>query len=126
MAYHEDAKERPTPRRDIAPICIWVTPEERTAIIANAQACGLSTSAYARNLALGHSPASLLDLKEVRNLIAAKADLGRLGGLLKMWLTDEIRYNQLYDTPIRDLLDQIATAQNELLAVIYRIAGTKR
>lgn len=108
-------------RRWPVPLKMYVTPEERRAIVQNAKDSGLSMSAYARNLALGHSPASILDMREMRNLIQAKADLGRLGGLLKMWLTDEIRYNQLYDIKIDDLLERINQAQDKLLSIIHLI-----
>ena len=126
MPKHEDAKERTPARRDIPPLCAWVTKDERDAIIANAEACGLSTSAYMRNLALGHTPASILDLKEMGNLIATRADLGRLGGLLKMWLTDEIRFNEVYQGTIDDLLDELDASQKKLMAVIHRIDREKR
>ncbi len=117
----DDAIIKTTPRRNIEPICVWVNEEEREAIIANAKACGLSASAYARNLALGHSPPTILDLKEVGNLMATRADLGRLGGLFKMWLSDMVRYNQIYDQPVDELLAKISEAQDKLLAVIHRI-----
>lgn len=110
------------PRKRAHRVRVYATPEEKELIAENARACGLSTSTYARSLALGHRPASNLDLKEVRNLLSVKADLGRLGGLLKMWLTDEFRYNHLYDVTIEDLLEQIGKTQDTLARIVRQIA----
>lgn len=70
------------------PFYVWVTPEERAAIEKNAAATNLSASAYLRTLGLGYQPKSLLDVKHVLELVKLGGDMGRLGGLLKMWLVE--------------------------------------
>jgi hypothetical protein len=73
-------------RRDI--IKVVVTGEEAAAIKEKAGAARLSLSSYLRTLALGWTPKSTLDHQAVLALAKTNADLGRLGGLLKLWLSD--------------------------------------
>jgi hypothetical protein len=74
---------------------VYVTPEEKARIAANAKASRLSMSAYARTLALGGNAASSLDMDGLNKLIKMSADLGRLGGLLKMFLTNDERLEDI-------------------------------
>ena len=48
----------------------------------------MSVAAYLRALGTGHSPPGKVDLRAIHELGRLRADLGRLGGLLKLWLTD--------------------------------------
>lgn len=121
MNRNVDAKNSEAPRRDVPPISIWVTNEERAAILTAAKSCGLSASAYARNLTLGYRPSSILDLEETRKMFALKADLGRLGGLLKLWLSDPIQYNDRHGEPIEELLTKLNEAQDRLMTIIRRV-----
>ena len=45
-------------------------------------------SVYLKTLGLGYEPKSLLDAERVGELLKACGDLGRLGGLLKLWLSE--------------------------------------
>jgi hypothetical protein len=74
---------------------VYVTPEEKARIAASARASRLSMSAYARALSLGERPAGALDMDAVKKLIKVSADLGRLGGLLKMLLTNDERLEDI-------------------------------
>jgi hypothetical protein len=67
---------------------VRVTPEERTEIERLAAATGLPVATYLRNLGLTFEPKSTLDAKNVLELLKLGGDLGRLGGLLKLWLSD--------------------------------------
>lgn len=60
---------------------------EKKLIEERALSCGMKTGAYVRSLALGYSPRSLNDHKVTKDLLTVNADLGRLGGLLKLWLS---------------------------------------
>jgi len=80
-------RHRADGRRDEV-LKIRVTAAERAAIDAGAKRVQLSTGAYLRALGLGHNPPSKVDLQAIRELGMLRADLGRLGGLLKLWLTD--------------------------------------
>ena len=74
-------------RKESTPIKVWVTPEEKVAIGAKADAHSLSASGYLRRLGLALPVASTIDQRAILELVKINADLGRLGGLIKMWLT---------------------------------------
>jgi hypothetical protein len=88
MAKGIEEAEKDTRPRGKNPFKVWVTPEEKARIERLAAASGLSASTYLRTLGLGHEPKSVLDAERVGDLLKACGDLGRLGGLLKLWLTD--------------------------------------
>ena len=100
-------------------IKVYVKPEEKAHIAANARACRLSMSAYARTLALGAKPTSTLDLTHLNKVLKVSADLGRLGGLLKMTLTNDERLDeigrQMGRTTIDNTLVDIRATQANLL-----------
>ena len=65
--------ERPRKQR----IEVWVTPEEKAAIEANAKRCrSRSSSSYLRELGQGFEPKSRFDQQFIRELMAIKADQG--------------------------------------------------
>jgi hypothetical protein len=82
------AKRVITAPRGKRPINVWVTAEERAQIERLAAATSLPVSVYLRTLGLGYEPKSLLDAERVGELLKACGDLGRLGGLLKLWLSE--------------------------------------
>jgi hypothetical protein len=81
----------PSTRRDSPPIKVWVLPVEKASIEAAAASHSMSSSNYLRTLGLGYPITSTIDQKAVLELMKINADLGRLGGLLKMWLSNEER-----------------------------------
>ena len=103
-------------------IKVYLKPSEKAAIAANAAACRLSASAFVRTLALGGRPASGVDLDKMEELLKVHADLGRLGGLLKMTLTNDERLNEIGRdmavTTIDNILVDIRFAQAKLLKLI--------
>lgn len=76
-------------RKGTTPIKVWVLPDEKEAITQKAKAAGLSASAYLRNVGMGTPVTGVADQEAVLELVKINADLGRLGGLLKMWLTND-------------------------------------
>ena len=74
------------PRRNR--IDVWCNDEEFARIKATAVASGLSISEYLRTLGRGYEPRSTFDSKIVDRLAQLHADQGRLGGLLKFWLSN--------------------------------------
>ena len=76
-------------RKGSTPVKAYCLPNEKEAIERTARQCGLSVGAYLRNVALGYEPRSTLDLEKIDDLAKVNADLGRLGGLLKLWLTNK-------------------------------------
>lgn len=100
-------------------------PEEKKMIDQNAKNVGLSTSTYLRNIGIGIEVKGILDQKAVGDMAKVNADLGRLGGLLKMWLSNDERlaiFNQeQVKASILEALGKIKTAQDELLKTVKRL-----
>ena len=101
-------------RKGHTPINVWVTPDEKSDIISLAKSTGLSTSTFLRNLGMGYQVKSIVDNKRVEELARINGDLGRLGGLLKLWLTDDLRTRQFGESTIRALLSKIDQNQNQM------------
>ena len=89
-----DAKKEKT-RRESTPIKVWVTPDEKSAIRTKAGAHSLSTSSYLRRLGLALPVESTIDQRAILDLAKINADLGRFGGLIKMWLTTNADFESL-------------------------------
>ena len=102
-------------RKGNTPIYVWVTPSEKEIIHANAKACGMSNSAYLRQVGLGMPIKSILDQNSIADLAKVNTDQGRLGGLLKLWLTDNAKlkpYDQAkLSVNIIKLLEEIKRLQ---------------
>jgi hypothetical protein len=114
-------------RKETPQFRVLVTPAERAAIRANADACGLPVSKFLRALGLGYAPAAKLDAAAVKDLLRVSGDLGRLGGLLKMYLTDRDKFNTTQVISVARLLEQIEAthrrvrdAANDALADMER------
>ncbi len=113
-----------TKRRHIK---IWVTEEDKQQIAANAAVCGMSMSAYAKSLALGYKPVCLNNLNELDKVYKLNADLGRLGGLLKMLLTNDDRLHGMSVgrgmaiATIEDTLFNLRSCQEELRIMIEAV-----
>lgn len=106
-------------RKGSSPIKVWVLPEEKRDIEANATMHGLSSSSFLRRVGLGMTAKSVLDQQAIIELAKVNGDLGRLGGLLKMWLTNDEKLavydrTQLNQT-ILGVLENIRTIQATLL-----------
>ncbi|MEE5133191.1 CopG family transcriptional regulator [Pseudomonas alliivorans] len=82
-------KEKAPARRRGKPIEVWVTDEEKEAITERAREAGMSRSGYLRALGLNTPIRSVVDLKAVADLCRINGDLGRVAGLLKLWLAEK-------------------------------------
>lgn len=91
-------------------LTVRVMPNEQQQIIANATRAGLSISEYVRRVCLGHHVPSYEKAHAVRELIRVNGDLGRLGGLLKMWLMNEDRHQG----QVKHLLDELNTLKDDM------------
>jgi hypothetical protein len=105
-------------RKESTPIVVRVTPDEKATIEAYARQTGRSTSSYLRLLGLGYAPQSIVDHREVERLAKINGDLGRLGGLLKLWLTNDARTAQYGESVIRTVLDRILHTQAKMLEIM--------
>ena len=76
-------------RRRGKPIEVWVNDEEKSQIAIRAKECGLSRSGYLRAVGLNYPIRSVVDLAAVADLARVNGDLGRVAGLLKLWLAEK-------------------------------------
>ena len=106
------------PRPDI--LKVVVSAAERAAIEERAVSTGLSLSAFLRKLGTGYEPKSTLDRRAVQDLVKVNADQGRLGGLLKLWLTDRAAEGAP-TTDVRRLLKEIEETQVLLRSLVQRL-----
>ena len=114
-------------RKASAHIAVWCLPAEKARIEANAKAAGLSASRYLRDVGLGMPIRGVLDHEAVLALAKVNADQGRLGGLLKMWLSNNERLSGPRGVQVRalieEILDDIGRAQGELLSTVQSVRG---
>jgi hypothetical protein len=109
--------ERSMPVDRLRPLKAFVTSEERAEIARRAAMSGLTVSAYLRNVALGVRVESVRDQEAILALIKLNADQGRLGGLLKLWLSTRPGLGAP-KTDIRQLLREIEEVQRRIRALI--------
>ena len=84
-----NTKGKTPARRRGKPIEVWVTDEEKATITARSKEAGMARSAYLRALGLNTPVRSVVDLIAVADLAKVNGDLGRVAGLLKLWLAEK-------------------------------------
>ena len=107
-------------RSRVRPMKVFVTDDERARIEQRATSAGLSVSAFLRVAGLHEPIRSVLDHDAIVALARVNADQGRLGGLLKLWLTDQPGQG-VSGADIRQLLDRIGEAQAKLAEIAGRV-----
>ena len=98
-----------------------VLPEEEMMIKAKASEAGLTIAEYLRNLGLGYTVPSVIDNRQVDALLKINADLGRLGGLIKLWLTNDRRTKYIGKSQLHMTLDTIRETQSVMLNEIIKL-----
>lgn len=104
-------------------ITVWLLPEEKALIQRKAKAHDLKDSAYLRTLGLNLPIKSTVDQAAVLELARVNGDLGRLGGLLKRWLTNQDRAMDL--ERLESLLDKIEATQEQLARTADTLLGKR-
>jgi hypothetical protein len=97
---------------------------EAEAIEALARSVGMSVAAYLRAVGTGYQPRAVVDRDRIDAMLKINGDLGRLGGLLKLWLGDDAKLNQFDRRQVRQAilvaLRRIDENQESLRDVIRR------
>lgn len=70
-------------------IKVWVNNDEKAELADRAAQAGLSLSAYMKVAALIAPIRARSDLSAVTDLVRVNGDLGRVAGLLKLWLAEK-------------------------------------
>ena len=108
-----------------AAIRVWVTPDEQQQIARRAQEAGMSQSAYLRAVGVGTPIQSTVDGDAVMTLLRANGDLGRVGGLLKWWLSERPGFGAKAES-VREVLAGIEAAMAEMIKAAGSIQVAKR
>lgn len=102
-----------------------VLPEEETAIKRLAATAGLPVAAYLRNVALSYRFNRILYDSGVEELVRLNGDLGPLGNLLKLWLTDDPRTAHYGPPLIRAVLSKIEITMDEMQEIMQTVVIPK-
>lgn len=112
------------PRRKVPPVKVWVTDAEKAELAERAAQAGLSVSAYMLAAGLNHPIRSVLDLNAVADLVRVNGDLGRVAGLLKLWLAEK-RGHGARSVDVEALMRDFRALQAELHQIMGRaVRGT--
>lgn len=68
---------------------VWVNNDEKAELADRAAQSGLSLSAYMKAAGLNAPIRARVDLSAVADLVRVNGDLGRVAGLLKLWLAEK-------------------------------------
>ena len=98
-----------------------VLPIEEAEIKGKAMDAGLPVAEYLRNLGLGYQVPSIVDSRQVDSLLKINGDLGRLGGLIKLWLTNDKRTKLIGKSQLHLTLDSIRNTQSAMLNEIMKL-----
>ena len=99
-------------------ISVRVTETEFAIIEKKASCSAFTMSSYLRALGMNYPIRSKVDFIAVDNLIRSKADLARIGGLFKMWLSrDESTLGSKSRHDIEFILEDLEKKENEILEI---------
>lgn len=108
-------------RQKTAHIMVRVSPDEKLEIKRIASQCDLKPAAYLRELGLGYVPKSTIDAQAVEKLAHLHGDIGRVGGLLKMWLSDNSKSNFGRHLNIPEMVDRLSDLQKEIGETVKKL-----
>lgn len=108
-------------RRNTPPIKVYCLPDEKAEIQKNAERAGLSVAKFLREVGQGYEVKGIVDFQQVEVMAKINGDLGRLGGLLKLWLTNEEKTDEVGMVNIVSLLNKIEDKQDQLADVMQKI-----
>lgn len=103
-----------------ARIEVCLTPEEASALAASARQVGMSKSAYLRAVGLNLPVRSIVDLQAVLDLAKVNGDLGRVAGLLKLWLSERPGQGA-HPVDVEAMIRSFRAIQGQLLEVAGKV-----
>ncbi|WP_226669051.1 plasmid mobilization protein [Microbulbifer aggregans] len=103
-------------------IKVRCTDSEKEQIQAKAAQVSIpSLSRYLRELGMGHTPKSTLDAQTILQLVKVAGDQGRLGGLLKWWLSEGLAETPKVKGQMERLLKRLEQTQDQIDALVNRL-----
>jgi hypothetical protein len=101
-------------RRRSKHILIRVSQDEHDLISAHAKQCDQTVPSFLRALGQGYTPTSTVDSQAVTQLAQLHGDLGRVGGLLKLWLTNDERKGFGQHLNLPDLIAELKSLRHDI------------
>lgn len=98
-----------------------VTPQEWQVIEALADTCSLSVPEFMRQMALGHTPKSTLDEQAILEMAKVNGDMGRIVGVLKLWLSTDQKSTEAFSYNIPNLVNELRVLKDALRKVLERL-----
>lgn len=123
------ARKKSESRQKTKLVQVRATPAEKEVLRDRAAAFGISVGELCRQAIFGSKPKAKTDQAAISELATARADLGRVGGLLKGWLAGSFpnaptpSKQEIVD--IRKLLSQLEAAQALAVASITKVADVQ-
>ncbi len=107
---------------------VRVTVEEREILERKAKMTAKTVSSYLRDLGAGYPIKSKVDQIALDQFIKIRADLGRMGGLLKLWLSNtkdewDPRLGNKSRFNVELLVREIEQNKQELLDIARKVMG---
>lgn len=113
-----------TQRKMVKTIQVRATIEEKANLKSRADAFGISLGQLVRDTIFRTQPKSVTDQKSICALANARAELGRVGGLLKGLLVGTFPNSHQFDKGYaQDLLRQVEAAQIDVVAAVKTLVG---
>ncbi len=100
-----------------------LTQAEKDFIKAKAKDCSMSTAQYVRQVSLGYKPKETKALEQIQEVIKVNRDLAKLSGLLKMWLSDRIKFSGSERFRMISMLKDIEITRLKLEMAIDKIVA---
>jgi hypothetical protein len=126
MKLHMGIAIRSESRQKTKLIQVRATPEEKEKLKAKADAFGVSVGELCRSAIFGVILKPKTDQNAIQELAATRADMGRVGGLLKGWLSGAFPHgipSTKVHTEVVALLREIEKAQIRVIDAFTKVAG---
>ncbi|HHV2834603.1 TPA: plasmid mobilization protein [Escherichia coli] len=95
--------------------------DEKAELADRAAQAGLSLSAYMKVAGLNAPIRARADLSAVTDLVRVNGDLGRVAGLLKLWLAEK-RGQGARPVDVEAMMKDFRALQEELRSIMIRVA----
>ena len=105
------------PSPNLMALKAYLTPEEYSKVALQAEKCGLTLSSYVKRLVLGRDVRSKLDHDLIMDLMKASADLGRLGGLLKLGIVEGSLRPAMTGKVLKSIMSAKDVLEDKILAL---------
>ncbi|HDY4894503.1 TPA: CopG family transcriptional regulator [Yersinia enterocolitica] len=102
------------------PIKVWVSEDASAEIEDKARQANMSLSAYLSAVGRNSPIRSVVDLLAVADLAKVNGDLGRVAGLLKLWLAEK-RGQGASTMDVEAMMNNFRKLQSEVLAIMSRV-----